>query len=73
MIRELKLENLALKKKMQAEMAANGGTSTQVSAAVNEKALKKIKMLEEQVKANDEEMEDMEKSWEQKLVESKKV
>ena len=64
LIRMLKEENDKLKK----ELAARGGAPGQVA---DEEAAAKLKEMEEQMRANQRAMEDMQKTWEQKLAEAK--
>ena len=67
LIRELKEENERLKK----ELAGRGGSLGEAGGAGDEEAQAKLKEMEEQMRANQLAMEEMTKSWEQKLAEAK--
>jgi hypothetical protein len=73
MIRELKEENDKLKAMLAAAggdpsaMAAMGGGGGQADA----ESMEKMKLMQEQLEANQREMANMEKSWEEKLAEAK--
>lgn len=66
MIRELKEEN----EKLKALLAAAGGPA-QVQKVDDEESKLQMQMMKEQLEANQREMEEMGKSWEQKLAESR--
>ena len=66
MIRELKEENEKLKK----QLAAAGGPA-QVVTKEDEEAKKQLALMEETLAANQRQMAEMEKTWEQKLAEAK--
>jgi hypothetical protein len=66
MIRELKAENARLKK----ELEAAGGPAQTVSVK-DEEAEKQMRIMKEQLEANQREMEEMNKSWEDKVAEQK--
>jgi hypothetical protein len=65
LIRELKEENERLRK----QLASQGGGG--VAGPVDEEAAAKLHEMEETLKANQAAMEEMAKSWEQKLAEAK--
>lgn len=68
LIRELKAENDRLKK----ELAAAGGPQQIIVKEEDEEAkAKMLAAMQEQLEANQREMKEMEKSWEQKLEEAK--
>ena len=64
LIRELKAENERLKK----ELEAAGGPAKVVTQE-DEEAKKQLQIMKEQLEANQREMKEMEKSWEDKLKE----
>ena len=66
LIRELKAENERLKK----ELASAGGPA-QVITEKDTMSAEQLKIMQEQLEANQREMAEMEKSWEQKLAETK--
>jgi len=69
MIRELKEENERLKK----ELAGKGGSlgAGGSPSGGDEESAAKLREMEEQMRANQLAMEEMQKSWEQKLAEAK--
>ena len=66
LIRELKEENEKLKK----QLALSGGPA-QVITKEDEEAKKQLAIMQETLEANQRQMAEMEKSWEQKLAEAK--
>jgi hypothetical protein len=66
LIRELKAEN----EKLKSQLAAAGGPAQEI-VKDNEEDKKAMAAMEEQLAANKRMMEEMEKSWEQKLEESR--
>lgn len=67
LIRELKEENERLKKELAGRGVGEGGSP----GATDEEAQAKLREMEEQMKANQLAMEEMQKSWEQRLAEAK--
>ena len=74
LIRELKEEN----DKLKAQLAAAGGDPAALAklggggaAGMTEEDMEKMKQMQEQLEANQREMANMEKSWEEKLAEAK--
>lgn len=66
LIRELKEENEKLKKQLQEA----GGPATVVTKD-DEEAKKQMALMQETLEANQRQMAEMEKSWEQKLADAK--
>jgi hypothetical protein len=66
LIRELKEENERLKKQLASQGGVVGG-----AGGTDEEAQLKLREMEEQMRANQLAMEEMQKSWEQKLAEAK--